>query len=112
MRLSYHLAEAFCEADPDATAFGGSRVPQYTTFIVAVTPNGEALPGERAWARGLANALRPFALDAGTYVNGMTDQDDHRVRAAYGAKYARLARIKAEYDPGNVFHRNTNIKPA
>jgi FAD/FMN-containing dehydrogenase len=110
--LSYRLAEAYCEADPEATAFGGTRDPQYAIFVVAVASDGDALAAERLWARGLLDALQPFALDAGTYVNGMTEQEDHRVRAAYGPKYDRLARIKAEYDPGNVLHRNINIKPA
>ena len=110
--LSYRLDEAYCETDPEVTAFGGTRDPQYITFVIAVAPDGEALAPERAWSRGVVDALQPAALGAGTYVNGMTEQDDHRVRAAYGAKYDRLARIKGEYDPGNVFHRNINIKPA
>ena len=49
----------------------------------------------------------------GSYVNGMTEFEEDRVRASYGAaKYQRLSRIKAEYDPDNVFHRNANIKPS
>jgi FAD/FMN-containing dehydrogenase len=70
------------------------------------------LPAERAWVRSLWDALRPQMIDVGTYVNALSEQDDHRIRVTYGAKYDRLAAIKGRYDPGNVFHRNANIKPA
>ena len=110
--ILYRLDEAYSEVTEDATAYSATRVPQYGLFGFMNCPDPGQLPADRAWARELWEALQPFSLGAGAYVNTMSEQEDHRVRAAYGAKYDRLARIKGTYDPGNVFHRNINIKPA
>jgi FAD/FMN-containing dehydrogenase len=64
-----------------------------------------------AWTRKLFDAATPFAT-GGVYVNFMTADEGDRVRAAYGANYARLAKVKRQYDPGNLFSVNQNIKPA
>jgi FAD/FMN-containing dehydrogenase len=72
----------------------------------------ELLTADRAWVRSFWEALVPHSRGIGSYVNAISDADDDRVKVSYGAKYDRLAAIKAQYDPGNVFHRNANIKPA
>ena len=110
--LFYRLDEAYSEVGEDDTAFGGGRSPRYAVFIVAICPTPDLLDHDRAWVRSFWEALRPHAIGIGGYVNAMAESEDARVRATYGPKYERLARIKATYDPGNVFHRNANIKPA
>ncbi len=99
---------------PDAaTAFGGSRRTRYVLNIAAVAPTPELLEVDRAWAREFWADLVPYAAGVGSYVNFMTDLEPDRVVASYGPeKYERLSRIKAAYDPDNVFHLNPNIRPA
>jgi hypothetical protein len=62
------------------------------------------------WTRRLWAEIEPFAA-AETYSNYLEDEGEARVRSSYGAKYARLARVKDAYDPTNFFHLNHNIKP-
>jgi len=103
---------AFRDVPEEATAFGGSRKTRFVVNISAGCLTPEELEADRAWVRDLWEALLPHSGGAGSYVNFMTDIDDDRVRVSYGEeKYGRLARIKAEYDPNNVFHLNANIKP-
>ncbi|HWD81058.1 MAG TPA: FAD-binding oxidoreductase [Kribbella sp.] len=111
--LAYRLDGAYSKVPEDATAFSGSRAPGYAVFIVAVCPTPELLEHDRAWVRSFWEAMLPASRGTGSYVNALSDLDaDDRVRASYGAKYDRLAAIKATYDPDNLFHRNANIKPA
>jgi len=99
---------------PVATAFSG-RAAAYTYNLIS-TWTDPAEDGQHIGAnRDLAAQLAPL-LQSGSYVNFLTDRagdSNARVRAAYGdALYVRLARLKREFDPGNLFRANHNIRPA
>ncbi|GAA3175309.1 hypothetical protein GCM10020255_066160 [Rhodococcus baikonurensis] len=109
----FPLQGAFTSVGEDDTAFGGSRTPHYVCNMTATATDAGTLELDRSWVRETWEALRPFSSNQGGYVNFMTDVDENRVRASYGAaKYARLSAVKAKYDPDNVFHLNANILPA
>jgi hypothetical protein len=110
----YRLDGAYCQAGDDQTAFSGGRSPRYGVFIVGLAPDAALLDADRGWVRGFWEALRPHAIGSGDgYINGISDFSGDRVRHSYGpAKYERLAAIKTQYDPGNLFHLNANIRPA
>ncbi len=66
----------------------------------------------RDWVNGLRSDMAPYATGGG-YLNLTVNEGIERTIAGYGGqdKFKRLARIKAEYDPGNIFHLNHNIEP-
>jgi hypothetical protein len=112
--LLYRLDGAYGRVGDEETAFSGGRSPRYAAFIVGLAADGGPIAAERAWVRGLWEALRPHAIDgADGYINSTSEYSGDGVRSSYGAaKYQRLASIKAEYDPDNMFHLNANIPPA
>ena len=66
----------------------------------------------RGWANDLRTDLKPWSSGA-VYLNFIGDEGENRVMAGFGREnYVRLAKIKAQIDPENVFHLNHNIKPA
>jgi FAD/FMN-containing dehydrogenase len=104
------LGGAAARVAPDAMAFGRRDAE----FVMNVHTRWEdAADDERciAWARELFDAMAPHAMGS-VYVNFMPEDEQDRVPAAFGANYARLAAIKAKYDPGNLFRMNQNIQPA
>jgi len=65
-----------------------------------------------AWTREFFDAMRPFAAP-GAYVNYLGgDEGTDGLKAAYGAKLARLVELKTKFDPTNLFRMNMNIVPS
>jgi FAD/FMN-containing dehydrogenase len=105
------LGGAISAVDENATAYSG-RAANYYWIVEPVWDQPEDDLRCLAWGRSTAKSLSAISL-ATNYVNEQADSDGSVAKAAYGAdKYARLARLKATYDPGNLFKLNQNIEPA
>lgn len=104
------MGGAVSRVPDDATAFGG-RKAGFQTLCIGIWDEPADREAAVQWVRGLWSDLEPFAH--GAYVNLSDTQDESALRVTYGPeKYAKLQRIKAKYDPQNVFNLNQNIKPA
>jgi FAD/FMN-containing dehydrogenase len=85
------------------------------TTMVAVEANWqkhEDTEANIAWARAVFDDMQRFS-DGSSYLNfpGFTEDADKLVKASYGPNLAKLRRIKAKYDPDNVFQGLLNITP-
>jgi FAD/FMN-containing dehydrogenase len=93
----------------DATAYPHRDA----SFVLNVHTRWEEASEDDAcirWARGFYDATVPFAT-GGVYVNFLSEGEEDRLKGAYGPNLERLQRVKAAYDPGNLFRVNQNIRP-
>ncbi len=97
--------------DPDASDTAWAyRDANWGSVFAGVDPDPADAAAIRNWSIDYFEALHPYSA-GGAYVNMMMDEGQERVRASYGDNYERLARVKATYDPGNLFRVNQNIEP-
>jgi hypothetical protein len=111
-QIHFHqMGGAVARFGTDTSSFSG-RDAGFTYNLIGTwtEPTEDAL--HMAEIREVAAALQPLSMP-NRYVNFDAEQDAEAVRTAYGDDiYARLARLKRQYDPGNLFRRNQNIRPA
>ena len=108
--LIEHLGGAVARVGRDDTAYD-HRDAEYNLAIIARWPDPAMAETGIAWTRELWTSLQPHSR--GVYVNYLgVGESASRVREAYGEeKYRRLAALKREYDPTNLFRFNQNIAP-
>jgi FAD/FMN-containing dehydrogenase len=107
----FQLGGAIADRPADDGAVG-NRDAEYTLIVSGAwqpdDPNGAE---HIRWVRSTWEAMRPHAT-GGVYVNFLTEEEGNdRVQAAYRDNFARLATLKAKYDPDNVFRSNKNVLP-
>jgi FAD/FMN-containing dehydrogenase len=107
-----HCGGAIARVGAQDTAFG-DRSSQWMLSIDSSWTDPADDQANVAYTRDFYAASLPYSTGQ-TYFNfpGLHEEGDAAVRDSYGANHARLAHIKAVYDPDNRFHLNQNIRPA
>jgi FAD/FMN-containing dehydrogenase len=103
------LGGAIGRVESAATSFG-ERDAGYSFHILGGWVDSADDEAVMSWARTFHDAMAPHAT-GGVYVNLLGEDEEDRVPAAYGRNYRRLVELKNEWDPGNLFRMNHNIRP-
>ncbi|MFF0345219.1 FAD-binding oxidoreductase [Kribbella sp. NPDC004875] len=100
---------AVAQIADDATAYAHRQAElMFSTTTIGPPPVVEATRPAR---QQLWDRLAPNTT--GAYANFLSTADDADVAAVYPATtYERLAAVKGEYDPANLFAGNHNVRPA
>jgi FAD/FMN-containing dehydrogenase len=103
------LGGAVARVAPDATAYAHRDAEALVVASVMLPPGAPPQLADAPLARWAPVADRA----CGAYVNFLGTATDADVASVYPpATYRRLAGVKRRYDPGNVFRRTHNIRPA
>jgi FAD/FMN-containing dehydrogenase len=105
----YPIDGAAHDVGPSDTAWS-YRDARWASTFAGVDPDPANMSEIRRWSIDYFEALHQYSA-GGAYVNMMMDEGQQRVRASYRDNYDRLARVKANYDPDNLFRVNQNIEP-
>ena len=105
------MAGAASRVAPADTAFG--RRPPYMIAFESSWTDPRDNDANIAWARDAYTSMSRFS-SSGIYLNfpGFGEEKVDMARAAYGENFPRLSKLKAKYDPDNLFRMNINIPPA
>jgi FAD/FMN-containing dehydrogenase len=103
------LGGAMARVPDDATAFA-HRGAKLLVNVAAMYADPEEGPEHDAWVNSLATAISDGGAPA--YVGFLGDDGEDGVRRAYPqATLERLAAVKRQYDPDNLFRLNANVPP-
>jgi hypothetical protein len=108
--LILQLGGAVGRVPEGKTAFGGRHAQYLSMFVGIWEETGDRAPAV-AWARGFTSDTEKLSM-GGSYVNLADEMSEAKLAKSYGPEtYERLAKLKAKYDPDNVFRLNQNIRP-
>jgi FAD/FMN-containing dehydrogenase len=99
--------------EPEGGAAFGQRAATWNASALAIWEDPSGDDAHVSWARASADRMAVGSLTGAGYANyAPVDEPIERVRLAFGTeRFARLAAIKARYDPGNQFRFNLNVAP-
>lgn len=87
------------------------RDATWAMVMAGVAEDADGSEAITSWTKNYWEALHPHSAGA-AYINFLMEEGEESVKASYNENYKRLAQIKADYDPENLFRVNQNIKPA
>jgi FAD/FMN-containing dehydrogenase len=99
---------AISRVTSDDSAFG----QRDAAWLISPESNWESASDDAAnlaWGREIVDGIGGSA-----YLNfpGLLEEGERQARTSHGSTFERLARVKADWDPANLFRFNANITPA